>query len=104
MSFTVILNQGSIRVPEHVRESIHAFRKWARNNDLPEKTRTDYYKGEVWIDMSQEQLFTHGEVKTEIASVLRALTKREKLGTYWCNGVLVTNLKADLSGNPDGTF
>jgi Uma2 family endonuclease len=104
MSVTVVLNHGSFHVPEHVRESLDAFREWAGNNDLPEKTRLDYFKGEVWVDMSQEQLFTHGLLKTEIAAVLRNLTRETKLGTYWCNGVLVTCPEADLSGNPDGTF
>jgi Uma2 family endonuclease len=93
-----------ITVPARATAGLDSFREWAGDNDLPEKTRTDYYRGEVWIDMSQEQLFTHGTVKTEIAAVLRALTKREKLGRYWCNGILVTSPNAELSGNPDGTF
>jgi Uma2 family endonuclease len=104
MSLTVVLNHGSVSVPEHARESLAAFREWAGDNDLPEKTRVDFYKGEVWVDMSQEQIFTHGLVKTAIASVLFALATQTRLGNYWCNGILVTNPKADLSGNPDGTF
>ena len=54
--------------------------------------------------MSMEQIFTHGAVKTEIAAVLRTLCKETGLGRYWCNGILVTNEHADLSGNPDGAF
>ena len=34
--------------------------EWAGDNDLPEKTRIDFYRGEVWIDMGREQVFTHG--------------------------------------------
>jgi Uma2 family endonuclease len=93
-----------VTVPARATSSLDSFREWIGDHDLPEKTRTDYYRGEVWIDMSQEQLFTHGAVKTEIARVLSDIAKREKLGRYWCNGILVTIPEAELSGNPDGTF
>jgi Uma2 family endonuclease len=104
MSLTVVVNQGSVRVPESAREGLASFRAWAGDNDLPDKVRVDYLKGEVWVDMSQEQVFTHGAVKTEIAAVLSALCKQSRTGRYWCNGILVTNPAADLSGNPDGTY
>ena len=104
MSVTVQLDDSKIYVPEFVRGDLAAFREWAGDNDLPKKTRVDYFKGEVWVDMGREQIFTHGLLKTEFAIVLGGLLKRTKLGYYWCNGVLVTNEDADLSGNPDGTF
>jgi Uma2 family endonuclease len=105
MSVTLAIDQRPpVTIPARATASLASFREWAGNNDLPEKTRTDYYKGEVWIDMSREQLFTHGILKTEIAAVLRSLTRGARSGHYWCNGVLVTNVAADLSGNPDGTF
>ncbi|MFO0823613.1 MAG: Uma2 family endonuclease [Gemmataceae bacterium] len=105
MSVTLtIATFPSITFPDRATASLASFREWAHNNDLPEKTRTDYYKGEVLIDLSKEQLFTHGAVKTEIAAVLQTLCKQTSLGRYWCNGILVTNEDADLSTNPDGTF
>jgi len=96
--------EGAVEVPERVWESLATFREWAGNNDLPEKTRVDFYRGKVWVDMGREQVFTHGLLKTEFAIILGAHVKRYDLGYYWCNGVLVTNMDADLSGNPDGTF
>lgn len=104
MSVNVVLNAGTVHVPDDVPDSLAAFREWAGNNDLPEKTRVDFYKGEVWVDMSQEQVFSHGLLKTRIATAIDTLIQAEDLGYYWCNGVLVTNEGADLSGNPDGTF
>jgi len=104
MSVNVLLTDSAVHVPERANESLTAFREWAGDNDLPEKTRVDFYKGEVFVDMGMEQVFTHGLVKTEIAAVLRTLTRDAGAGFYWCNGVLVTNEAADLSGNPDGTF
>src|SRR5262245_13814086 len=99
MSVTVQLTGGTVRVPERARRSLAGFRAWAGNNDLPEKTRVDYFKGEVWIDMGREQVFTHGLLKTEIAAVLTGVVREAGLGYYFCNGVLVTNEAADLSGN-----
>jgi Uma2 family endonuclease len=104
MSLNVQLDSETIHVPDYVRKSLGAFREWAGDNALPEKTRVDSYKGEVWVDMGKEQVFTHGRLKTRISTALDTLCVQENLGYYWCNGVVVTNEAADLSGNPDGTF
>ena len=104
MNLTVMLDAGNIDVPEIAGESLAGFRAWVVDNDLPEKTRLDFYKGKVWVDMSREQLFTHGLLKTRISTILDTLSQQNSLGYYWCNGVLVTNEAADLSVNPDGTF
>jgi Uma2 family endonuclease len=105
MTVNVVAGESpNIRVPLRATRSLAAFREWAGDNDLPEKTRVDYYKGEVWVDMSKEQVWTHGLLKTEIAIVLGGLIRSERLGYYWCNGILVTNEQAEWSGNPDGTF
>jgi Uma2 family endonuclease len=102
----VLTTDEAVPVPRWYPETLAEFRRWAANadNGLPEKTRTDFYKGEVWIDMGLEEVFTHGAVKTEFAFVLVGLAKQNRLGRYFANGVLVTNKSADLSGNPDGTF
>jgi Uma2 family endonuclease len=102
----VLTTDEAVLVPRWYPDTLAEFREWATNSDngLPEKTRTDFYKGEVWIDVGREQVFTHVEVKTEFMAVLGALAKWEKLGHYFANGILVTNEAAEWSGNPDGTF
>jgi Uma2 family endonuclease len=105
MTVNFAIDEGpSVHIPDRATRSLASFREWAGDNDLPEKTRVDFYKGEVWVDMSREQVFTHGLLKTRIAAAIDALVQAEDLGYYWCNGVLVTNEDAALSGNPDGTF
>lgn len=105
MSLTLTMPEATnVRVPDRILNNLAAFREWAGDNDLPEKTRTDFYKGEVWVDMGREQVFAHGLLKTKIAATLTRLTEGPCPGYYFCNGVLVTNVAADLSGNPDGTF
>src|SRR5436190_14217067 len=104
MSLTLQLTGTAIRVPDDVPDNLAEFREWAGNNDLPDKTRVDYYRGKVWVDMGREQVYTHGLLKTVIAAVLTRIAMQSDLGNYWCNGVLLSNEGAELSGNPDGTF
>ncbi len=82
----------------------NGFRRWISREELPEKCTVYYYRGHMGIDMSNEQLFTHADVKSEFGAVLRMLTQKSDLGTYFTNGVLITNFHALVSGNPDGTF
>jgi Uma2 family endonuclease len=92
-----------VRVPEWVVD-LESFRRWADADDFPEKGRIWFLKGGIWVDMSKEQVFTHGAVKTEMAAVLSTLVKRERLGRFWCDGVFLSNVAADIAGKPDGIF
>jgi Uma2 family endonuclease len=100
---TVAFDSDSVTIPGWVTD-LDAFRRWLDSDPLPEKASAWFLGGEVWVDMSREQLFTHGDIKTEVAAVLHALSKAAKSGRYWCNGLLLSNRAADLSGKPDGTF
>ena len=95
--------EESVRVPAWVVD-IHSFRRWIDSEDFPEDGEISWIKGEVWIDMSQEQIFTHLEVKGEYYAVLRTMAKAEKKGLVIPDGLLLSNFAADISGNPDLTF
>jgi Uma2 family endonuclease len=83
---------------------IHAFRRWLETDDVPEEARVWWLKGQGWVDMSGEQLFTHVAVKTEVTSVLHTVARSGRLGQYFTDGVLLSNFAADISGRPDGLF
>lgn len=83
---------------------IQSFRRWTDTDDFPDKGRIWWLCGEVWIDMSKEQIFTHLAVKNEFACVLTGLVKTGKLGLFIPDGVLLSNFAGDISGNPDATF
>ncbi len=68
-----------ITVPDWVTD-IDAFRRWLDEDRLPEKLRVWWLKGEVFLDMSKEQIFTHVLVKTEFAFVLTGLAKKRSSG------------------------
>jgi Uma2 family endonuclease len=100
---TVIYSTGQVSVPLGVTD-LESFRRWAKSDEFPDEGEIYYLNGEVYVDMSREQVFTHVLVKTEITSVLRALVKAARSGLFLADGVLLSNVAADLSCNPDATF
>src|SRR5437868_3515802 len=105
MSVTVAISENPpVTVPARATASLASFREWAGDNDLPEKAKLCYHRGEVFVEMGTEQIFSHVEVKTEITTVLRVLVRQGKVGRMWGEGFLVTNKAAELSCNPDAVF
>jgi Uma2 family endonuclease len=101
MSAVVI--EETIFIPEWVKN--HAsFRRWARSDDFPDRGWVSYLQGEVWVDMSPEELFTHNQVKGVFAIFLGYLIQTCHLGRYWHDRALLSNGKAGLSTEPDGLF
>ena len=47
------------------------FRQWALSDDFPERGRIDFIAGRIEVDMSPEDLFTHGTLKSEIAGEIK---------------------------------
>lgn len=100
---TVCFDRETIHVPVWVTD-LESFRRWVRSDEVPESLPMFFLNGEVWIDMSKEQLFSHGRLKGEIARVLSNIAKERRSGVVFPDGVLLTNVAADLSGNPDLTY
>lgn len=92
-----------VEIPPWVID-LDAFRRWMDSDAFPDQGRIDYIKGEVWIDMSKEQLFTHVAVKTEVAAVLWPLVKAGRLGLFFGDGAFLTNVDADIAVKPDAVF
>lgn len=104
MSKVTCLNEDDrVVVPEWVTD-LESFRRWTDSDEFPEKARVGYLKGEIWVDMSMEQIFSHNQVKVEFTRVLAGLMKVERLGRYFGDGVFLSNVTADLSNQPDGVF
>ncbi len=100
---TVVGDREQLTVPPWVVD-LASFRLWVLSDDVPEKLRIWYLKGEVWIDMSKEQIFSHLALKNEFNMVLGVLVKAGRLGLYLPDGLLLSNVTGDISGNPDATF
>jgi Uma2 family endonuclease len=100
---TVWADNDVVHIPPWVCD-VESFRRWAVSDEAPQRAPVFFLDGEVWVDMSKEQLYSHGRVKQEFFQVLGQLTKRERLGEFFPDGHLLSNEGANLSGNPDGTF
>ena len=99
----VLLEDCQVRVPNWVID-LESFRRWSDDDAFPEQGQFSFLDGEVWIDVSKEQLYSHTEVKTEINTVLRTLVKTTRLGRYLADGAFVSNAVANVSNQPDGVF
>src|SRR5262245_62509123 len=100
---TLIANDVYLDIPEWVT-SLAAFRRWTDEPDFPEKGNIWWLRGNLWADMSKEQLFSHLAMKGEFFFVLLGLVREADLGLMFTDGLLLTNETAGLSGNPDATF
>jgi hypothetical protein len=80
------------------------FRDWVKSDEFPEKLRVTFVDNEIYIDLSKEELETHAIVKSEVYRVLLNLNHDRKLGKFYLDGVLISNVAAAVSNNADGTF
>ena len=88
----------------HIPRSAHTlagFREWVLSDEFPEKLPVAFIRGEVYLDMSKEAIRTHAAVKTPVAVTLGNLNQEIDFGDLYINGVLVTNVSAQVSNNPD---
>lgn len=94
---------GHIRIPDGIT-SLAAFRQWIHSDELPEKLKVHFIRGEVWTDFYMEEMFSHNRVKTALGITLGGLIEGEDLGMYVSDGMLLTNETADLGTTPDAMF
>lgn len=81
--------------------SLEEFRAWARSDECPDNVRVDYIRGRIEVDMSPEDLFTHGNLKTRIVAVVEQLVWERDLGEVFSDSARLSSLDADLSSQPD---
>jgi Uma2 family endonuclease len=84
--------------------TLDGFRNWATSDEFPQRGRISFIHGEIIIDMSPEELSAHNPVKTEVSYGVVHLNKRLRRGKFFSDRTLVTNVAAELSTEPDGTF
>jgi Uma2 family endonuclease len=100
MSAIVIGEQ--VRIPAWVVD-LESFRRWAGSDEFPEHGWYSHLNGELWVDLSMERLY-HNLIKTAFSDGLSPLSKKLRLGLYLSDRMLLTNLEALLSTEPDGMF
>ncbi len=99
----VLLLEEQVEIPADVR-SLADFRRWVRSDDFPERGRIDYLRARIEVDMSPEDFFCHGTLKTEIIGVLHEIVKQGGLGHLVSDRTRVSAVEADMSAEPDIVF
>lgn len=95
-------NQNAVAIPDWVVD-LDAFRSWACSDDFPQSGRYSYLNGDLWVDTSMET-YLHNQLKGEIGSGLKSLSKSNGSGTFFVDRMLLTNVQAGISTEPDGMF
>ena len=94
---------AEVPIPEWVVD-LDSYRRWAHSDEFPKEGRICWLKGQVWIDMSKEQVYTHIQVKTDIASVWNQLRRASLGGLVLGDGLLLSNFVSDTACIPDGAY
>jgi Uma2 family endonuclease len=100
---TCLVFEDQLRIPLPL-DSLAEFRLWAHSDDFPERGRIDFIAGQIEVDMSPEDLFAHGTLKTEIASTLYEFIKGQGIGQVFVDCTRVSCPAANLSVEPDVVF
>ena len=96
----IILEEKNLRIPEDAF-TFEGFQRWIDSGEFPESGRIDYLEGDVEVDMSPEDLYTHSVVKTAIATRLSALIVDTDRGDVFIDRARIRSRFADLSVEPD---
>ena len=89
--------EESVRIPRRATRDLAGFRAWAVSRYFPEHGRIDFLAGNLEVDMSPEDLHTHGTVKSGIAALLYRLVVDAGLGEVYIDRARISNPRADLS-------
>lgn len=89
-----------LRIPAEVY-TLASFRRWSQGGEFPSRGRIDYLDGEVEVDLSPEDLYTHGIVKTAIAGELFTLVSKAGRGNVFIDSTRIVSPAAGLSVEPD---
>ena len=94
---------GRLHVPAEVR-SLQKFREWIQAEDFPEKVQVSFIGGEIEVQMSPENLETHGKLKVELIISLGLLVRDRQIGDLYSDRTLLVCEEADLATEPDLVF
>jgi Uma2 family endonuclease len=101
MASSVVFEE-QIEIP--MVRSLAEFRAWATSDDFPERGRIDFLAGRIEVDMSPEDLFCHGTLKTEIVQVVGRLAKASGSGYLFGDRARVSSPEGEFSAEPDVVF
>jgi len=97
---TIALLPDDIEIPPGI-DDLGRFRHWSQSASFPPSGRIDWIAGRIEVDMSPEDLYTHGSPKTAIATVLSQEIYVPRRGLVFIDATRISSPAADLSAEPD---
>jgi len=95
--------EENIRVPSDVYD-LNGFRRWVHSDRFPETGRFAYLAGEVFYNMSPEDLQTHNKLKNDLGYFLTGWVRHHDLGEMLADGASFVSEPVDLATEPDLMF
>jgi len=95
-----VIFEEELVIPTGVSD-LDRFRQWTWGKTFPERGRIDYLAGTVEVDLSPEDLYTHGVVKTTLTARLHSLIVDTGRGCLFSDRTRVVSPAAGLSVEPD---
>jgi Uma2 family endonuclease len=95
-----VLSERSLRIPPGIH-SLEAFRDWAQSDDFPRSGRIDYLQGAIEVDMSPEDLQTHGSPKVTLTAFVERVVRGANLGQVFIDSTVLSSDEAELHCEPD---
>jgi Uma2 family endonuclease len=89
-----------LRIPEEAF-SLEGFQRWTESTNFPDSSRIDYLKGNIEIELSPEDLYTHSAPKTAITLTLGRLLVETDLGEIHVDRTRNVSWFTGLSVEPD---
>lgn len=99
MATVILEDNAELQIPTIT--CLEDFRRWALSDDFPETGRIDYVMGKVEVNMSPEDLFTHGTLKSEVAGEVKERVRSINLGYSFVGETRISSVPGDVSAEPD---
>lgn len=93
-------NEENLRIPADAH-TFEGFCRWIESDEFPESGRIDFLAGEIDLDMSPEDLYTHGAVKVAILRKLADLVLDTGLGDVQVDRSRFQSPFVEITTEPD---
>jgi Uma2 family endonuclease len=101
MNSVFVTGSDQVDTPAWVAD-FPSFRRWLHSGRFPKQGKICFINDTLWVDLSMEEFFAHGQVRTEVGAVLHRLVKQMKYGRFAPEGTRYSHLETQLSTEPDG--
>jgi Uma2 family endonuclease len=81
--------------------TLAGFRAWAKSDEFPKGGRISFLDDRICIDMDPEELISHNGIRAGMLRTIMDLNDKRDLGEFFGRGILLTNLAANFSTEPD---